>query len=60
MLKIIKPIAIFLDMLLSESTQISDVVRISKDLIDDVQNIIYDDQIITPYHMLMLMMTSLK
>ena len=36
-------------MLHSDSTKIADVLRIWKDLIDDVTNIIDDDQIITPY-----------
>ena len=60
MLKIMKPIAIYLDMIQSDSTKIADVVRIWKDLIDNVTHIIDDDQIITPYHMLMLMMKYLK
>ena len=41
-------------MLQNDSTKITDVVRIWKDLIDNVINIIDDDQIITPYHMLMI------
>ena len=55
-----KPIAIYLDMPQSDSTKITDFVRIWKYLIDNVTNIIDDDQIITPYHMLMLMTKSLK
>ena len=58
MLKIMKPISIYLNMLQNDSTKSADVVRIWKDLIDKVTNIIDDDQIITPYHM--LMMKSLK
>ena len=45
-------------MLQNDSIKSADVVRIWKDLIDNVTNIIDDDQIITPYHM--LMMKSLK
>ena len=56
-------------MLQSDSTTIVDFVRICKDLIDDVTRrinqlilkpTIDDDQIITPYNMLMLMIKSLK
>ena len=47
-------------MIQSDSTKIADVVRIWKDLIDNVTHIMDDDQIITPYHMLMLMMKYLK
>ena len=54
MLKIMKPISIYLNMLQNDSTKSADVVRIWKDLIDNVTNIIDDDQIITPYHMLMM------
>ena len=54
MLKIMKPISIYLNMLQNDSKKSADVVRIWKDLIDNVTNIIDYDQIITPYHMLMM------
>ena len=56
MQKIRKPISIYLNMLQNDSTKSADVVRIWKDLFDNITHIIDDDQIITPYHMLMLMM----
>ena len=37
-------------MLQNDSTKSADVVRIWKDLIDNVTNSIDDDGIITPYH----------
>ena len=47
-------------MLQNDSTKSADVVRIWKDLFDNVTHIIDDDNIITPYYMLMLVMKSLK
>ena len=46
-------------MLQNDSTKSADVVRIWKDLINNVTNIIDDDQIITPYHMLMRRLENL-
>ena len=47
MLKIMKPIYIYLNMLQNDSTQSADVVKIWKDLFDNVTHIIDDDKIIT-------------
>ena len=67
LLKIMKPIAIHLDMLQSDTTKIADVVRIWIDLINDVTDLINNDQmqifkkryaqIITPYHLLAYKLT---
>lgn len=66
-LKILKPIAISLDMLQSDTTKIADVVEIWKNLINELSNIVDSDQmdilkkrysqIVTPYHLLAYKLT---